>query len=513
MESFAQRVAAGADPTRPAVVGPSGVLRYAELIDRASRLAGRWAATIGPVLLYGHKEPAMVVGVLAALVAGRPYVPIDAATPTGRIARILDLARPEDAVLTRDAPGALVGELERRSIRIWSLDPLAASLDSPSFRGAAPRSVAPDDEAYILFTSGTTGAPKGVRIPYRGLAHFSDWLLASQGFIPRGETFLNQAPFNFDLSVMDLYGALLTGGTLFCVTADDIADARRLFARLEGAPLTVWVSTPSFIRFCLAEPRFGAAMLPRLKRFLFCGEALPAPVLRDLYRRFPLAAVWNTYGPTETTVAATGLLVPPELAGGEATVTIGRPFPGLDVWIGDPSEPSRRVAAGERGEIIIAGPQVALGYLLEPAARGGESAFFALPNGTLAYRTGDLGHADPADGLLFWDARRDRQIKLHGYRLELGEVEARLRAIPGVADAAVLVVERRGLADHLEAFVVASGEGELPASDLDLTRWARARLAEELPRYALPRAVHYLSVPPLTANGKLDRRVLEEMLR
>lgn len=511
MPSLAVRIIASADPARPAMVSPDGTLDYAALLDRARRLAARLDQQHGPVLLYGHKQPAMVVGILAALLAGRPYVPVDASVPPARVSRILDLARPTAAVLAQAPPATFTDVLRESDLPTLLLDPLAACLDDDPAPTGSPRTVAPEDEAYILFTSGTTGAPKGARIPYRALEHFADWLLESQRFSPRAETFLNQAPFNFDLSVMDLYGALLSGGTLFSITQDEIADPRKLFARLDGAPLTVWVSTPSFARFCLAEPRFGASMLPRLKKFLFCGEALPAPLARELYRRFPESEVWNTYGPTETTVAVTGLLVSRSEAASDEPLSIGRAFPGMDVWIGDPADPTRRRADGERGEIVIAGPQVALGYLLVPGASGAE-AFFQLPDGRRAYRTGDLGRRDPDDGRFSWAARLDRQVKLHGYRLELGEIEEHLRAAPGVSDAAVLVVERGGRADHLVAFVVPAAEDALPADDLALSTAMRARLAEVLPRYAIPRSVHPLRALPLTTNGKLDRRALEGLL-
>ncbi|HVB11383.1 MAG TPA: AMP-binding protein, partial [Bacillota bacterium] len=235
-------------------------------------------------------------------------------------------------------------------------------------------------------------------------------------------------------------------------------------------------------RLCLAEPRFGSAMLPHARRFLFCGEPLPADLSRALFARFPGAEVWNTYGPTETTVAVTLVRVTEDMAD---PLPIGRPAPGMDVWV------------SSQGELTISGPQVGLGYLGAPA--GG---YFRLPDGRPAYRTGDLGHVG-ADGLLYCDGRLDRQIKLHGYRLELEEIEACLRAVPGVVDAGVVPVLRGGSPDHLVAFVVSA----LSPHAL------RDALAGKLPVYALPR--HYRAVErlPLTLNGKLDRRALEDVVR
>ncbi len=515
--SLFSRIVAMADPERPAVISPAGRLTYGQLLRRARLLAGPLAESTGPLLLYGHKEPALLAGFLAGLRCGRPYVPVDTSAPSARIVRILDLARPGIVIAAQALPPPLADDLAQRAIPVVALDPLAEAVERLALASQPPERLSdrPDDPAYIMFTSGTTGDPKGVPIPYRGLAHFAAWLLESQQFTPGGETFLNQAPFNFDLSVMDLYGALLTGGTLCSISREEIADPRRLFARLRDTPLTTWVSTPSFARFCLAEPTFDRTMLPALRRFLFCGETLPPAVARELQRRFPAAAVWNTYGPTEATVAVTAVRLTPGMLEADQPLPVGRTAPGMDVWIADPAASLRRLPAGACGEIVIAGPQVALGYLSDTENGSMPGPFLALPAGGQAYRTGDLGHFD-ASGLLYCQGRLDRQVKLHGYRLELEEIENHLRQIPGVADAAVLVVERDGRPDSLLALVVPAQQpatGALPDTGLALTQHVRARLAEKLPAYALPRRVQLLAQPPLTANGKLDRRALEALPR
>jgi D-alanine--poly(phosphoribitol) ligase subunit 1 len=311
---------------------------------------------------------------------------------------------------------------------------------------------------------------------------------------------------------MDLYGALLTGSTLFSITREETADPRLLFARLAGAALTVWVSTPSFARFCLAEPRFRQEMLPGLRRILFCGETLPPAVARELGQRFPAAEIWNTYGPTEATVAVTAVRVTDAMAASGQPLPIGQAAAGMAVWIADPADPLRRLPAGASGELVIAGPQVARGYLTSEPVADRSGPFVPLADGDMAYRTGDLGHIGVTDGLLYCAGRLDRQVKLHGYRLELEEIETHLRQLPGVSDAAVVTVERDGRPDYLIAFVVpvdAAAAQTLPNATPALTRSIRASLAERLPAYALPRSVRLLPSPPLTANGKLDRRFLQ----
>jgi D-alanine--poly(phosphoribitol) ligase subunit 1 len=512
------RISAACAPDGCAVVGAEGTLTWNELLGRARGLARHLGESGSPVLLYGHKQPAMVVGVVAALACARPYVPVDPSAPPGRIARMLDAARPGDAVLAQDPPPALARELAARAIRTIVLDPLArgvAPADEADGGGTTPSPVDPETLAYILFTSGTTGEPKGVPIPHGALLHFTDWLLATHAFVPGGETFLNQAPFSFDLSVMDLYGALTTGGTLFTLGREELGDARVLFRRLDGAPLTVWVSTPSFARLCLAEPRFRQEMLPALRRFLFCGETLPVGVAREILARFPAAEVWNMYGPTEATVAVTAVRVTAAMVASGRPLPVGRPAPGIDVWIADPTDPLRRLPHGTRGEIVIAGPQVASGYLLPAGAvQGGAASFLMLPDGRRAYRTGDLGAIDPDERALECSGRLDRQIKLHGYRIELEEIEGRLRAVPGVADGAVLAIDRDGRPDHLLAVVVgdATAGPALPEGGRPLTDLVRGVLAEWLPSYALPRIARRVAHLPLTPNGKVDRLALRELL-
>lgn len=429
--------------------------------------------------VVGHKQPEMLVAFLGCLKAGHPYVPIEAALPSQRIERVIAAAGCA-AVLTP-------AEVAR----------LAAG------GGAAPRRrPRADTPCYVLFTSGSSGEPKGVVITHACLAAFLAWLTGEHAFAP-GEVFLNQSSFAFDLSVMDTYGGLVSGGTVVSLTRDDVEQPKQLYHRLAGVGLTTWVSTPSFAAMCLAERRFAQAMLPRLRRFLFCGEVLPAGVAAALLERFPAAAVWNTYGPTEATVATTSIRVDRDLLARYPALPIGRAMPGTRVVVADGA--GRPLPAGERGEIVIAGPNVGAGYLGRPDLT---AAAFGTLDGARCYRTGDRGYV--RDGLLFCDGRLDDQVKLHGYRIELGDVEANLRALAGVRDAVVLPVRRDGQVQSLTAFVVL--DAPPPGSEFAATQALRTRLAERLPAYMLPRRVVFLDALPLTANGKADRRQLADRL-
>jgi D-alanine--poly(phosphoribitol) ligase subunit 1 len=245
-------------------------------------------------------------------------------------------------------------------------------------------------------------------------------------------------------------------------------------------------------------------MLPKLRRFLFCGETLANETAAQLLERFPAAEVWNTYGPTEATVATTSIRVTREVLAQYSPMPVGYPMPGTRIpIIGENGAP---VAEGERGEIVIIGPNVSPGYLNRPDLNA--KAFY-VSDGLRAYRTGDWGRT--RDGLIFFEGRMDGQIKLHGYRIEIGDIEAHLRGLPEVADAVVLVVEKGGKPDSLAGFVVLRERGT--GSDFELGLALKKQLGARLPTYMVPRKFWILDAFPMTPNGKADRRKLAEMLR
>ena len=471
-------------PDRIAHRSGDRTLTYGELLARSDSLAGWLHAEFGedraPIAVRGHKEPEMLIAFLGSVKSGRPYVPIDLAIPEQRAKSI-----------EQTAGAALVLTPER----------VAEITSEP--RPAPAHRVSGEDPFYILFTSGSTGEPKGVIITHHNLTAFVEWMLGEQPLVENGETFLNQAPFSFDLSVMDLYLSLVTGGTLFSVTKDDVANLKKLYEAFGRSNLTTWVSTPSFAQMCLIEKNFAQPMIPTLRRFLFCGETLAPETASQLLTRFPEAEVWNTYGPTEATVATTSVRVDRELLERWSPLPVGRAMPGTLVEILD--ENGAVMRDGDRGQIIIAGPNVSPGYLNRPELTA--KAFFNY-EGFPAYRTGDAGRVE--DGLVFFDGRMDSQVKVNGYRIELGDLEANLRALPEIADAVVLPVEKGGRIESLAAFVVLAGERV--GSDFEISARLKGRLNERLPAYMIPRKFHFLDAFPMTANGKADRRKLAERL-
>jgi D-alanine--poly(phosphoribitol) ligase subunit 1 len=471
-------------PEQRAHVSGGRTLTYGELRRRSDVLASYLVQSYGderqPIAVLGHREPEMLVAFLGAVKSGRPYVPLDTALPQQRIDKIL--------VTSRSALTLTPEEILRLS---------AGEATAPR------RCVAADDPFYILFTSGSTGEPKGVIITLACLEHFLTWMLAEQRFTERSEVFLNQAPFSFDLSVMDLYCSLATGSTLFSISRELIENPKKLYAALASSAVSTWVSTPSFAQMCLVEEKFAEAMLPQVRRFLFCGETLTPQTAAQLLKRFPKAEVWNMYGPTEATVATTSICIDDAILEQYSPLPVGRTMPGTEIFLAN--ENQKPVTANERGEIIIAGPNVSPGYLGRPDLTA--NAFFQ-HRGQRAYRTGDSGRF--RDDLLFFEGRMDEQLKLSGYRIELGDVEANLRALATVRDAVVIPLVKNGTAQSLAAFVVLAGRDD--ATHFELSYKLRNQLSERLPVYMLPRKFVFLDTFPMTANGKVDRGTLAKSL-
>src|SRR5256886_1393526 len=328
-------------PEATAHISDRKTLTYGQLRRRSDALASYLTERFGddrsPIAVLGHREPEMLIAFLGAVKSCRPYVPLGTALPQQRIDKILATSGAALVLTPEDAR-----QLPESQMRCPS------------------RGLQGDGPFYVLFTSGSTGEPKGVIITLACLEHFVTWMLAEHRFTEFGEVFLNQAPFSFDLSVMDLYCGLATGGTLFSISRDLIANPKELYRALTSSGVTTWVSTPSFAQMCLVEDKFSDAMLPRMRRFLFCGETLPPQTAAQLLKRFPIAQVWNMYGPTEATVAATSIHIDGAILEKYSALPVGRVMPGTKIFIVDAGV---ELSANNRGEIIITAPNVSPGYV------------------------------------------------------------------------------------------------------------------------------------------------------
>ena len=472
-----------------------------------------------PIVIYCHKQSEMLVLFLACLKAGHPYIPIDVSVPPERLLKIIESSKAA-AILS---PLCLPEAVKTRRI-VWREDltlQTMLALSSQNTRPQSQRQIDLDDVWYIIFTSGSTGVPKGVQITRQALENFINWINGE--YKPREEEiFLNQAPFSFDLSVMDIYMALSSGGTLWSIDQEQITNGKALFESLGESQISYWISTPSFIELCLMDPSFTDKLLPKLRYFLFCGEILPNDTALHLLERFPQAQVINLYGPTECTVAVCGVQITPEIAGRSEPLPVGQSTANCQIYIYPPETldalttgaQTRNASLevlppGEKGEIVIAGPNVSIGYLNRPELS--KQAFFSWDEGgksQRAYRTGDIGYW--LNGQLYYLGRRDFQIKLHGFRIELGEIEEQLRKLPEVKKAVVLPLERRGKNAALQAWIILDKHPKVSGlAAQKLGQQLRRKLGQVLPAYMLPQRYLFIDKVPLTANGKVDRQALQ----
>ncbi|MGP1628597.1 MAG: AMP-binding protein, partial [Giesbergeria sp.] len=341
---------------------------------------------------------------------------------------------------------------------------------------------------YIMFTSGTTGQPKGVQIGREAVEGLIDWMRLDFDLGPQ-PVFLNHTVFSFDVSLYDVFGTLALGGSIMMLGRDTAGSPLKVAALIAQHQVSTWVSTPSFAQQQLLNPGFSQAGLPSLRTLLFCGEPLPVPLARTLRKRFPDLPILNTYGPTEATVATTLLRVEDAHLASDAVMPIGRAKRGSAVYC-------------DEGELCIAGPHVMRGYLNRPDLNA--SRMF-VRSGERGFRTGDLG-TETADGMLYCHGRIDDQIKLNGFRLELLEVDAALSTLPGSRAAATVALRRAdGAVARLVAFVETGNTAQtLPA---ELTHW-KAFLAERLPHYMLPTELIPCERMPVSVNYKIDRAAL-----
>ncbi len=494
-------------PDHTAVAMDGERLSYAELERAGNRLArlliGRGVARGERVCLLQPKSPAAIVSMLATLKAGGVYVPMDVASPAARVQRILDVAQPR-VVLSCAAAAKLAGELriegEMGSVQGELAGAGFGPRDAAGYDDEAlPARATPRDAAHILFTSGSTGAPKGVVITHAMVTAFLDWALPYFGHRP-GDRISGHPPLHFDLSTFDIYGTLSSGGELHLVGPNVLLPAQLARFIREGE-LTQWFSVPSTFAYMVKGNAIEPGDFPTLERVIWCGEVLAPAVLAHWMARVKKPSYTNLYGPTEATIASSYFTVKEPPRDTSVAIPIGEPCGGEDILVLD--ERLQPVPAGETGELCIAGAGLSPGYWRDEEKTG---AAFVTRAGTgeRVYRTGDLGRRDQA-GLLHYAGRVDSQIKSRGYRIELGEIETALSAIEGVGECAVVAVPSEGF----EGTLICCAWSAKAHAELDPPGLRRA-LSEALPSYMLP--ARWLALPELPRNvaGKIDRRGLRE---
>ncbi|RRK11162.1 D-alanine--poly(phosphoribitol) ligase subunit 1 [Lactiplantibacillus garii] len=451
-----------------------------------------------PIIVFGGQTFEMIATFLGVVKSGRAYIPIDTHSPNERLTMINEIAQPAAAIAVVDLPTG-VG-----TTPVITPDQLMTIFNTP-VDYQADHAAEGDDDYYIIFTSGTTGKPKGVEISHANLLSYVNWMLGDDFGLPKQPNSLSQPPYSFDLSVMDLYPTLAMGGTLYALPKAVTDDFKQLFAALPTLPINVWVSTPSFMDICLLEPKFDAEHLPSLTHFLFCGEELTHKTAATLKQRFPDARIFNTYGPTETCVAVTQVEITTAALAKFDRLPIGYAKADTKMMVVD--EAGKEVANGTEGELIISGPSVSKGYLHNPEKTA--KAFFTL-DGQRAYHSGDIGTMD-ADGLFRYRGRVDFQIKMNGYRIELEEVDHFLGSQQHIKQAvAVPKYNKEHKVTQMIAYVVPKPNDF--ESDFALTKAIKKDLQGMMMEYMIPQRFVYKESLPLTPNGKIDvKSIIKEV--
>jgi D-alanine--poly(phosphoribitol) ligase subunit 1 len=494
-------------PDAPAIVTARATVSYGWLAGRAPRLAavfaaGRRSARIG---ILATRSVEAYLGIIAAAWSGATYVPLNLKWPEARLVELLGLLDLDALVVDANgeklltpavraaAPGTIVvpeGSALLAQAGIIALDRL------PPERLAEPLAVPAEHPAYIIFTSGTTGVPKGVVIASGSLQHYLDQTEPWARFAA-ADRIAECCDVTFDLTVHNMFLAWRAGSALHLMSQLELMAPARFIRSHE---VTVWLSVPTIAATMRRLGSLRPAIFPSLRLSIFCGEPLPVAVAQAWQQATPNGVVENIYGPTEATVVCMRqtLTTPPIETDGRGTLAVGDPYATMTVALLD--EAQRPVARGQAGEIALSGPQLAIGYFDAPTQTADR---FRMIEGRRWYLTGDLGRQDEA-GAYHHLGRIDNQVKLKGNRIELEEVDAHLRKAAGTDTVATVAWPVNfGSAEGLVGFCSGTGRD---AHEI------RRRMRLTLPDYMVPGEVQVLDRLPLNINGKVDRKALRDTL-
>jgi amino acid adenylation domain-containing protein len=504
-------------PNRPAVIVQGTSLSYRQLRKTAIRIAasiqahqeGSWTPLTA---VFAHRSATAFAGVLGALLAGNGYVPLNRTFPLTRTRLMLERSQcrsivvdagslPQLDALQDGDNGQLLliaPDLEdpRGYRERWPQHIFVGSGDLEGYAAWREPAVDRDAIAYLLFTSGSTGAPKGVMVAHRNVTSFVDYTADRLDFTER-DIVSQMFDLTFDLSAFDMFVSWERGACVCCPSQKTLINPGQF---IRGHRLTIWFSVPSTVSLMKQLGLLKPGGFPSLRLSLFCGEPLPVSCADAWLRAAPNSILENLYGPTELTIACTSYRWDPERSPAESElgiVPIGFPHRGMNVLVADKG--LNEVNPAAEGELLMNGPQMSLGYWRDSERT---SSAFVVPPGRkdIFYRTGDRVRRPAGDGPLTHLGRIDSQVKILGHRVELGEVEAVVRQTSG-RDGVVAIGWPATLSGYggVEVFI----EGQ----SVDVSR-LRSAVASRLPDYMVPRGWHVLSRLPRNVNGKLDRKAL-----
>ncbi len=417
-----------------------------------------------PVIIYGHKEANFIVSMTACMSLGLPYIPVDTIYPKERLNKIANIVN--SAIVINTIENKIDFESQNSTTTYHLADPIV----------------------YIIFTSGSTGEPKGVQITRDSILDFKKWLETDFNFSHKN-IFMNQAPFSFDLSVYELVGFLLFGGTIVLNSRELLENHLEYFERLKKYACNTWVSTPSFISKYLLSSEFTSENIKNLETFLFCGEVLPSTTAKRILNNFSNSKVLNTYGPTEATVATTIVNITQEIiAKYPKNLPVGFVKENTVINLLD-------IDSENIGEMEIVGDNVSIGYFKNEELNKQK---FESKYEKRSFRTGDFGYFE--DNMLFFANRKDELIKLHGFRIELGEIDKEFTNNKNVNEAITIPLKRGTEVMKLITFLIINNE--ININDL------KEEISQILPYYMIPSDIIVLDKFPYNTNHKIDKNEL-----
>ncbi len=483
------------EPNQLAVIDNEREITWVQFESEVNRIClffkqNNWHKHAKPVILYGHKQAEMITVIYAMMKLKIAYIPIDIIYPKQRILKIQSVADIDIVLNCTNKPL----NIENTTEVMVHNNELLFQNQNPISLGEEKLDI--DPLVYIIFTSGSTGEPKGVQITSKAVQSFTKWMINDFGFTSK-DVFINIANFSFDLSVYEIMSFGAIGSTLLLNDLETTKNPELLMTRIEKHKGTIWVSTPSF---ALAYARIEAdTRLNSVNFFLFCGETLTHSLASNLHKMYPNSIIYNTYGPTEATVATTKIEITKEILDKYNPLPVGFTKPECEIII------DKENTDDNEGEIIIVGDHVSIGYFNNEELN--KKKFFVY-NGKRAFKTGDLAYIQ--SDLLFCKGRNDDQVKMHGFRIELNEINNVICKNELISDAVTIGLKRNNEVKKIVSFVISKNM----VSNEELKYQLLHFLEKSLPYYMIPGDIDVVNDFPHSTSHKIDKKkMVDEYLQ